>query len=175
MPAARVDAPRAEVVGELFSGLLRLSRALRSRSADWTSASADLSRGDLVVLGVVHDRGQVRPGQIAAALNVDPSVVSRQLATLERHDLITRGTDPADGRAELIALTTTGREQMLRARAAMHQVLAGRLQGWDAEDIARAAATVEDLAAVLQPAENSPEPSPQPNPETTSRTTEPHA
>ncbi len=179
MPAAHLETSRPEVVAELFSGLLSLSRALRSRSADWTQASSDLSRGDLVVLGVVHDRGRVRPGHIAAALNVDPSVVSRQLATLERHRLISRGTDPDDGRAELISLTESGRERMLSARSAMHQVLAGRLQGWDAEDIARAATTVEDLAAVLQPSEAclraASAASPETSPETPSKPRDIHA
>lgn len=153
MPAP-VETPRREVVGDLFSGLLRLSRALRTRSVDWAHASPDLTRGDLVVLGVIHDRESIRPGQIAAALSVDPSVVSRQLATLERHRLITRGPDPADRRAELIATTEEGRERMSVAREAMQQMLACRLGDWEFDDILGAATTVERLADLLhQPAE----------------------
>jgi DNA-binding MarR family transcriptional regulator len=155
MPVTPAETPRGDVVDDLFAGLLRLSRALRTRSVDWAHASPDLTRGDLVALGVIHDHEDIRPGQIAAALSVDPSVVSRQLATLERHQLIERGPDPADRRAELITVTDTGRERMLVAREAMRRMLACRLGDWDIDDITRAAATVGDLADVLnRPAEN---------------------
>jgi DNA-binding MarR family transcriptional regulator len=154
MSSTRLEPPRSEVVDDLFAGLLRLSRAMRTRSADWAHASPDLTRGDLVALGVIHDNESIRPSQIAGVLNVDPSVVSRQLATLERHRLISRGPDPADRRAELITVTRDGRERMLVAREAMQQMLACRLADWGVDDILHAAETVESLAEVLaQPIE----------------------
>ena len=145
-----IERHRIEAVEGLFDGLVRFSRALKARSGDWGHAAQDLTRGDIVTLGVLEARGSTRPGQIAAALNVDPSVISRQLVTLARLDLVTRGTDPEDGRAELITITPQGSQRLVEARAAICAVLADRLGHWDLDEIARATAMVEDLSIHLQ-------------------------
>ena len=150
MPNQILQRERIEAVEVLFDGLIRFSRALKSRSGDWGRLPDGLSRGDLVTLGVLDSRGSIRPGQIAAALNVDPSVVSRQLATLARLDLVERGTDPDDGRAELITITPHGRERLVQAREAICVALAERLDHWDLDEIARATAMVADLSHHLQ-------------------------
>jgi DNA-binding MarR family transcriptional regulator len=141
---------QSEAIQSLFDGLMRVNRSIRSRSGDWGHVAHDLSRGDIVTLGVIARAERTRPGQIAAALCVDPSVVSRQLATLHRLDLITRGVDPSDRRAELISVTEQGRGRLREARDAMCDALAARLTGWDSDAIARAAAVVDDLADLLQ-------------------------
>ena len=140
---------RTEAVQALFEELLQFGRSLRSRSGDWSQTARDLSRGDPVTLGVVERQGSTRPGQIAATLGVDPSVVSRQLAALDRLGLITRCTDPSDRRAERISVTALGHERLLQGRAAMCDALAARLSGWDLEAISRAATVVGDLADLL--------------------------
>lgn len=145
MPTPTAERDRTEAVQGLFDVLVRFSRSLRARGADWGNVVHDLTSGDIVTLGVVESRGCIRPGQIAAALCVDPSVVSRQLAGLDRLGLVARGTDPADGRAELITITDAGRARLSRARAAMSAVLAERLDHWDLGDIARATSIVDDL------------------------------
>jgi len=110
-----------------------------------TEVVQDLTRGEIMALGVLEARGSIRLGQVATALLVDPSVVSRQLAALARHGLVARGTDPDDGRAELISLTDLGRTRLLAARTTMCEALALRLDRWDVEDILRASAVVDDL------------------------------
>jgi DNA-binding MarR family transcriptional regulator len=77
---------------------------------------------------------------------VDPSVVSRQLAGLDRLGLVARGTDPDDGRAELITITPEGRKRLVEVRTAMCASLAERLDHWGLEDITTATALVYDLA-----------------------------
>ena len=81
-------------------------------------------------------------------------MISRQLVTLARLDLITRGTDPDDGRAELITITPQGRERLVQAREAMCLALAERLGHWDLDEIARATAMVEDLSIHLHATEH---------------------
>jgi len=149
MTTSSRELTRTEAVRGLYDGLLRLRRAMRSRSGDWGHVARDLTRGDIVTLGVVERGGSIRPGHIAATLGVDPSVVSRQLATLSRLGLVERGTDPLDGRAELITVTSQGRRRLLEARDAICDALALRLTGWDPETIARAAALVDDLTDLL--------------------------
>ena len=150
MTTTSIERDRIEAVEGLFDGLVRFSRALKAVSGDWGQAMHDLSRGDIVTLGVLEARGSTRPGRIAAALNVDPSVISRQLATLSRLGLVTRGTDPEDGRAELITITPRGRERLVQAREAICLALADRLDHWGLDDIARATAMVDDLSIHLQ-------------------------
>src|SRR4051812_25390589 len=119
MTTPTIERDRIEAVQGLVDGLLRFGRTLKARSGDWGQSAHDLTRGDIVTLGVLEARGSTRPGQIAATLNVDPSVISRQLVTLARLDLVTRGTDPEDGRAELITITPQGRERLGPAREGM--------------------------------------------------------
>lgn len=145
-----VDRSRAEAVENLFDGLVRVSRSLRSRSGDWSHLARDLTRGDMVALGVIERHGPTRPGQIAAVLAVDPSVVSRHLATLDRLGLVSRSTDPVDRRAEQISITPAGRERLAQARAAMCEALAGRLSGWDVDAIAEATTVVHQLTDLLE-------------------------
>ena len=149
MSTPSIERTRLEEVQDLFDGLVRFSRALRARSGDWAHFSSELTRGDIVTLGVLQARGSTRPGQVAVALNVDPSVVSRQLATLTRLGLVSRGTDPDDGRAELITITPEGQERLVEARTAICGALAERLGHWDLAEIARATAMVEDLSTQL--------------------------
>ena len=149
MTISSIERDRTESVQALFDGLVRFSRSLKARSGDWGHGAADLTRGDIVTLGVLEARGSTRPGQIAIALNVDPSVVSRQLATLEPLGLVTRSTDPDDGRAELITITPQGRERLVQARDAICDALAQRLSHWPLEDVVRATAMVDDLATLL--------------------------
>ena len=160
---------RTEAVQDLFDGLLQFSRSLRSRSGAWNRGLGDLSRGDLVTLGVVERQEHTRPGQIAGTLGVDASVVSRQLAQLDRLGLIARCADPADRRAEQISITPSGRERLAQNRAAMCQVLAERVTAWDLDEVTRAASVLEDLADLLT---TDPAPSTDPADSTDTITTE---
>jgi DNA-binding MarR family transcriptional regulator len=149
MTTSSMERSRTGAVQSLFDGLQQLSGALRSRSRDSGHAVRELSRGDLVTLGVVARQQSIRSGRIAQTLGVDPSVVSRQLASLERLGFVARCVDPADRRAELISATSLGREQLQQARAAMCDELAVRLGAWDPDTIHHAATVVRDLAGLL--------------------------
>lgn len=148
-PAAGAEQQRTEAVSDLLDALLEFSRSLKARGSDWATLCDDLTRGDLVTLGVLATYGAIRPGHIAARLAVDPSVVSRQLAALHRAGLVERGTDLEDRRAELISLTPAGTERLRRARRTMCAALGERLDHWDVDQVAQAAAVVEDLGRRL--------------------------
>lgn len=61
-------------------------------------------------------RGPLRSTELAATMHLDASTISRHLAGLEQQGLIVRETDPADRRAQRIALTPAG---LAEARAAI--------------------------------------------------------
>ncbi|MCW2867102.1 MAG: MarR family transcriptional regulator [Marmoricola sp.] len=149
VPAAG-DAGRAEAVSRLFDALIGFSRSLKARGGDWATLDPDLSRGDVVLLGVVAAHGRLRPGHIAAKLGVDASVVSRQLAGLARLGLVQRGPDPDDRRAELVGLSPAGQERLARAREVMCGALAERLDHWDVRAVLDAASMVADLGSRLE-------------------------
>jgi DNA-binding MarR family transcriptional regulator len=150
MSQSGTDAERAAATQRLFDALVLLGRSLKARGSEWGYVDPELSRADIVALGVLASRGTCRPGQVAEALCVDRSVISRQLATLDQLGLIARAADPEDGRAELVSLTGAGQERLTAARDAMCAALAERLDPWDVPEIEQLIGTLSDLTQRLQ-------------------------
>lgn len=136
---------RADAVGDLVEAMLGFHGALRRRGEEWGEVAADLSRTDVVILGLLATQGPLRPGRIADRLGCSPSVVSRRLAALDHAGHVTRDTDPLDGRAELVAVSAAGRDRLALVHRALAEQLAERLEDWAADDVVRATALVSDL------------------------------
>jgi len=100
------------------------------------------------VLAAVADHGPLRPSALAEHLRIDGSVVSRQLHCLDADGLVERIADPADGRAQLVRVTTPGRDYLDGLRRRAGSALAGRLAGWSDDDVGT-------LAGLLLRLENS--------------------
>lgn len=119
----------------LFGEFVVLLRGLKEINAEAiestrerieVAGSAVLSRLDLL--------GPSRLTDLAAALGLDPSSVSRQVAAVERSGWVTREPDPSDGRASRLLLTPAGQDLVRRLRAARADILARMTPGWtDAE------------------------------------------
>jgi len=84
--------------------IARLSRLLRQ-----THSGVGLTPTQLAVLGTVARSGPLRLVKLAEIEGINPTMLSRIVAKLARAGLITRGPDPADGRAALLAPTVKGR------------------------------------------------------------------
>ncbi|WP_228714043.1 MarR family winged helix-turn-helix transcriptional regulator [Prauserella endophytica] len=97
-----------------------------------------------------HVPGPHRSGEIAAAMGVNPSTGSRQVANLVRSGLVERRADPGDGRASLLAVAIAGH----RARDAERRRGAARiteaLAGWTPESRDRFAEMLGCFASDLQ-------------------------
>ncbi len=94
-------------------GVLSLGRRLRlERSA------ASLTALELSVLGHLHRRGPLSPGDLAAAERVQPQSLTRTLTSLEAAGLTLREPDPGDGRRSVLAITAAG---LTALRAEMDQ------------------------------------------------------
>ena len=76
----------------------------------------------------------MRPTLLATLLEVDLSVVSRQLRALEDAGFVQRQADPADARAALVSPTRSGRQALLETRALRASVLREALAGWPDDD-----------------------------------------
>ena len=124
-PAAPTALLSAEVV--------RLVRASHGMKAQIHAAHGDGLEwaGSMLLFHLCKD-GPQRSSALAAAVCVDPSTVSRQIADLVELGLVERRADPQDGRATLLAATEAGQARhRLRPRAPRPRLrrLAGRLVG----------------------------------------------
>jgi DNA-binding MarR family transcriptional regulator len=70
-------------------------------------------------------RGAMRPSDLAAALHLDKSTVSRQIDAAARLGLVERSPHPDDARAVTVRLTPDARKRLEGLRAA-------RLERWQA-------------------------------------------
>ncbi|GAA0922859.1 MarR family winged helix-turn-helix transcriptional regulator [Pseudonocardia zijingensis] len=143
-----ITSATADELLELFRMILRAGRNVR------LPESEDMPTWKFAVLGLLAREGEQRLGQVAAHLEVDPSVASRQVAALEQLGLVSRRPDPADGRAQLLAVSPAGlavREGYLAQRA---QWVAEALDGWDDAEVAHLVERMTELVADLHCAVN---------------------
>lgn len=134
-----ISSATADDLLELLRTIMRASRTAR------LPESEDMPGWKFAVLGLLAREGEQRLGQVAAHLEVDPSVASRQVAALEQLGLVTRRPDPADGRAQLLAISPAGiaaRDGYLAQRA---RWVAEALDGWDDAEVAHLVARMDEL------------------------------
>ncbi|MEU0804120.1 MULTISPECIES: MarR family transcriptional regulator [unclassified Streptomyces] len=97
--------------------------------------------------------GRMRRVDLAEALGLTASGVTRGLAPLERIGLVTRETDARDGRVAYAALTDTGRARLTDMLATAEQIAAEIFAAppWSQEDIGRLSALLTHLGGTGLP------------------------
>lgn len=108
---------------------LRAHRALTAFFTDFLQAIG-LSLSQWVLLGILSEKGSIRPAQIAGILGVKPPVVTTLVQELHHKGLLQRAPHPTDSRSHVIMLTPKGSnvvivtEKRLRGefRAFMHEL-----------------------------------------------------
>jgi DNA-binding MarR family transcriptional regulator len=95
----------------------------------------DLEPAAYGILTRLADAGDARLTDLAAWFGVGKPTMSRQVAELERLELIERAPDPDDARAQRVSLTTEGAERVGRARRARNAHFRERLAAWPADDV----------------------------------------
>jgi DNA-binding MarR family transcriptional regulator len=126
---------------DLFLSLLRTQKLLLVSRGHLPRADADVDPTAYPVLFTLT-RGPARISEIAPLVQADLSTVSRQVSALAGLGLVTKATDPVDGRAQLIALTAPGRavaQAITDLRAAWLEDL---LHTWEPHE-------VQDLGSLL--------------------------
>lgn len=134
----------------------RLSRPLRVHGpSGWTL----LDRPAYQALWRIVEEGPLRPTALSGLLEVDLSVVSRQIRSLEDGGFVSRTPDPADARATLISATATGREAFASIAQQRSDVLGEVFVDWPEQDVeefgrmlARFNRELEDVVARRQAA-----------------------
>jgi len=123
--------------------LLRRAEATRRASAD--QAHRALDRAAYILLRRLESDGPANVGQLAAALGLDGSTATRQVAALEREEFVTRERDPQDGRGTVISATPAGLARLRLVRKARAELYERVLADWSDEDRRRLAALLHRL------------------------------
>jgi len=144
--AADASADAGAAFERELTRFLRRARASSARLAG--EVHPDLDAAGYAVLASVLELGESRPAgvraaELAEAVGLHKSTMSRNITVLENLGLLERVPDPSDARARLLRLTPTGRTQVQRSRAGRRQRLADEMAGWSRADL-------EQLAALLK-------------------------
>lgn len=126
---------------DLHSASIHLLRRVRREDEAIGLSAARLSALSVVVFG-----GPVRISSLARAEQVRTATMTPIVAALERDGLVTRETDPADGRAVILRATAKGARLMAEGRARRVATLASELRRLSAPD----RATLNDAARILR-------------------------
>jgi DNA-binding MarR family transcriptional regulator len=109
----------------------------------------------LALLSLLHRRGPMSAGQLAVAQRVQPQSLTRAFASLESRQLISRASDPGDGRRSLLALTEQGRDvlrvDMRRRDAWLALAMGEHLTPTECELLRLASGLLERLADIDDP------------------------
>ncbi len=101
------------------------------------------------LLYTLKTRGALRLGDIAEAMKLDASTVSRHVQQLGDRGFIERGPDPEDGRASIITLTDDGRAGLTSSFEQRRAILAEAIADWNDDEREQLRAQLSRLAAAL--------------------------
>ena len=141
------QAVETDVAQRLRSAVMRLSRLLRPTEA---GMAAELSPTRVAVLFSAVRDGPVRLSRVAADQGLNPTLLSRTVASLTEAGLVSRWPDPEDRRTAWLEPTEAGlalAQRIRRERAEKVNLALARL---DADDRARIEAALPALEALAE-------------------------
>lgn len=101
------------------------------------------------LLSHVVKLGPLRAGDLAAAMRLDASTLTRNLQPLLRDGLLVMQPDPADARSRLIAATPAGQALRTQAQRAWKQAQLALNERLGAERVAALHALLDDCRALM--------------------------
>jgi DNA-binding MarR family transcriptional regulator len=137
------EATRSEITEQaarLRLAITRTARRLRQ------SAGGELGPSATAGLATIQRAGPMTPSELAEAEGVRRPTATRIVARLEEEGLISRASDPADGRCSLISATDEGAALLQRLRHRKDAYLARHLSELGDRDLA----TLRRAAAILE-------------------------
>ena len=147
--SARKTQDDAEAIADrLHSAAIHLLRRLRKEDTKTGVSAPRLSALSVVVFG-----GPLTLGELANAEQVKPPTMTRLVAALEALRLVSRETDPDDGRLTRIRATPKGRALLFRGRARRVATLTAELRDLsqsDRDQLERAVGILDGVIARLR-------------------------
>ena len=148
------DQPR--IASAVPADVIELERALsqiaylitRHRQHDRTAVEAGVpvSRAAVPILRLLAESPSLRPGEIAARLEVEPPHIARQVHLLERAGYAESVPDPGDRRAHTVRLTPAGRDAIGRISRAGRQQMLKALANWSPQELQQLATLISRMA-----------------------------
>jgi DNA-binding MarR family transcriptional regulator len=138
-------APETETVAKNVHDLLSTVRKAAARME--ANTRSDVESATRLLLRTVAEQGQMRTTALAASVHSDLSTVSRQTASLVAAGLLERRSDPADGRASVLALTPAGRAATAEHDRARADFYAQVLDGWTPAELRQFGASLARFTA----------------------------
>lgn len=150
-PAAATGSSRA-VAADLERALTQVARAVLHLGVPQHALGEGkaLDKSGYWLLVRVSEHGPIRLSELAEAVGLDLSTVSRQMRNLVHEGLITKVPDPHDGRASFLSLSPRGAAVLESVSEARQQALADVLTDWSEEERATLATALFRLASGLQ-------------------------
>ncbi|GAB3547080.1 MarR family winged helix-turn-helix transcriptional regulator [Actinopolyspora lacussalsi] len=140
---------REQAAAEVERELAMMFRRARKMSLEVAAeVHPELDPASYSLLLMVADAGSMRAIEMAERIGLDKSTVSRQIANLERLDLLRRAPDPQDGRARLIQLSESGRQRLDGARQRRSRHLREDFVQWSNDDLHQFARLLGKLNAM---------------------------
>ncbi|WAC70980.1 MarR family winged helix-turn-helix transcriptional regulator [Roseateles sp. SL47] len=148
-----MDLPTAELPAPKGCSSLKLRQLSRrvSQLFDAEVGSAGLKTTQYSLLSHVVRLGPVRPGQLAAAMEMDASTLTRNLQPLIAQGWVQVGAGD-DGRSRLVEVTPAGRAKQALARKAWQRAQQGFNERMGAERVARLHAAIDECLGLLHEA-----------------------
>ncbi len=123
-------APGGSPEHSVLSALMTLGRLMRQRFQ-----GDSLEPGTFLLLKELASHEPMRVTELAVLANLDTSTVSRHVQQMHRDGLIERTQDPDDGRAQRVAVSIRGLEQVNEALARRAALLNKSFEDWNQSDI----------------------------------------
>lgn len=130
----------AALAARLRLAVTRLARKLRRE------AEPGITPSMLAALSSVDRQGPLTMSELCVVEQVQPPSMTRIVAALVDVGLVSRESDPSDGRVAWVTVTPQGRKLLDRSRGRKEAYLAKALRDLDAHELE----TLEEAAAILE-------------------------
>ena len=138
VPTTKTDT--AALAARLRLAVTRLARKLRRE------AEPGITPSMLAALSSVDRQGPLTMSELCVVEQVQPPSMTRIVAALVDLGLVSRESDPSDGRVAWVTVTPQGRKLLDRSRGRKEAYLAKALRDLDAHELE----TLEEAAAILE-------------------------
>jgi DNA-binding MarR family transcriptional regulator len=128
-----VDTEQADPIGGIHRSIILFVRSTRTRSSDMYHG---LSFVAYSIVSYVDLSSCPHASDLAEEYGLDKSTVSRQLAGLEKAELLYRVADPRHPRKQMLKLTPKARRHLSKIRRLQRERLGQELESWPAADVA---------------------------------------
>lgn len=115
----------------LTYGALRLVKEFRSIQ----DRREDMDRVGIDIMLLLAGRKELRPTELAAELDVNPSSVTRRIKGMVAEGLVAARTDPSDKRSSILSLTPAGSKKLEEYFLTSVEGTGRLLHGWKEAEI----------------------------------------